>query len=53
MYLLSIYLSGDTGLVFLPDRKVFLSGKARIRYVCFFAVLLPFREICGNGAFNL
>jgi len=34
MYLLAVYVLGDTGLDSLPDREVFLSGKARIWYVC-------------------
>lgn len=47
-------LPEDTGLVVLPDRKVFPSGKMRIRYMCVFcfAVLLPFRAYCGKGAFD-
>jgi len=53
MYLLAMYLPGDTGFTLLPDRKEFPSGKARIRHVWvyFFAVLLPFRANCGKGAF--
>jgi hypothetical protein len=54
IYLLAAKLPGDIGLSCLPDRKVFLSGKARIK-ACVFslsAVLpLPSRQICGKGAF--
>jgi hypothetical protein len=52
-YICSQYLLEDIGLLNIPDRKAYPSGKARNRYAFFAVLALPFREILREGSFSL
>jgi len=52
MYLPAMYLPGDTGLVFHLTARFSRAERRAFGMFCFFADLLPFREIRGKGAFD-